>query len=565
MRLINVLYIEKDPDDSKIIHDLLGMNHELKYKITQKQTLSNAIEEIEKNKNYQIILLDLAMPESSGMKTFYKFKDHASNIPLIVLTGSDCKENIHESLQNGAQDLLIKGQFDHKLLHRTINYSIDRKKSEIAIQKRDRILESISRISKLFLKSKNLDNDIKNCLQILGNMIDVGRVYIFQNSISDSGKLVMNQKYYWIKQDQEILKNKKMKREYKQKDSDLYAYLSENKAFYGNVRELKENDKHFFEKFNIQSFVIVPIHVNFDWWGFIGFDDCIKERVWSYPEIDALKTVSDVISSVIQRNLFEQALHDYREQLKLINKILRHDLTNNLSSIKSGIRMYKRTKDPQYLEALNERLVSGIELINKMRNHEQFVASHQTLVTFSTDSIIRNIIRQYPDIEFIITGSGLIKADETIITVFDNIIKNAVIHGKTKKIEIKTTSNQEFCEIEIADFGIGIPDRIKDYIFDEGFKFGLTGHTGQGLNIVLKEMEKFGGSVYVEDNQPTGTRFILTFIRERRTKERRKTQRRNDQKQQFIEDRRNSRRRKEVRRIDDPAKDKFRVLKSFSK
>ncbi|MBC8383989.1 MAG: response regulator [Candidatus Cloacimonetes bacterium] len=565
MRLINVLYIEKDPDDSKIIHDLLGMNHELKYKITQKQTLSNAIEEIEKNKNYQIILLDLAMPESSGMKTFYKFKDHASNIPLIVLTGSDCKENIHESLQNGAQDLLIKGQFDHKLLHRTINYSIDRKKSEIAIQKRDRILESISRISKLFLKSKNLDNDIKNCLQILGNMIDVGRVYIFQNSISDSGKLVMNQKYYWIKQDQEILKNKKMKREYKQKDSDLYAYLSENKAFYGNVRELKENDKHFFEKFNIQSFVIVPIHVNFDWWGFIGFDDCIKERVWSYPEIDALKTVSDVISSVIQRNLFEQALHDYREQLKLINKILRHDLTNNLSSIKSGIRMYKRTKDPQYLEALNESLVSGIELINKMRNHEQFVASHQTLVTFSTDSIIRNIIRQYPDIEFIITGSGLIKADETIITVFDNIIKNAVIHGKTKKIEIKTTSNQEFCEIEIADFGIGIPDRIKDYIFDEGFKFGLTGHTGQGLNIVLKEMEKFGGSVYVEDNQPTGTRFILTFIRERRTKERRKTQRRNDQKQQFIEDRRNSRRRKEVRRIDDPAKDKFRVLKSFSK
>ena len=70
-----------------------------------------------------------------------------------------------------------------------------------------------------------------------------------------------------------------------------------------------------------------------------------------------------------------------------------------------------------------------------------------------------------------------------------------------------------YCEVRIADNGIGIADTIKDKIFDEGFSFGERGNSGLGLHIVNKAMQSYGGYVYVEDNEPQGTVFILRFKR----------------------------------------------------
>ena len=67
------------------------------------------------------------------------------------------------------------------------------------------------------------------------------------------------------------------------------------------------------------------------------------------------------------------------------------------------------------------------------------------------------------------------------------------------------------CEVRIADNGSGIVNDIKEAIFEEGFVDGETGHTGLGLHIVKKAMEKYGGYVYAQDNQPRGTAFVLMF------------------------------------------------------
>jgi len=69
------------------------------------------------------------------------------------------------------------------------------------------------------------------------------------------------------------------------------------------------------------------------------------------------------------------------------------------------------------------------------------------------------------------------------------------------------------CRIKFADNGIGIPDKIKNKIFDEGFFFGKTGNTGIGLHIVRKTIEQLGGTVSVEDNQPEGAIFNIYLRR----------------------------------------------------
>ena len=91
------------------------------------------------------------------------------------------------------------------------------------------------------------------------------------------------------------------------------------------------------------------------------------------------------------------------------------------------------------------------------------------------------------DVQIWIEGDGVVLADEALISVFDNIIRNATIHGKADKIRIKIENKDELCEIRIADNGSGIPEEIKNEIFDEGFSYGDNRGSGLGLYIVRKQ------------------------------------------------------------------------------
>ncbi len=88
--------------------------------------------------------------------------------------------------------------------------------------------------------------------------------------------------------------------------------------------------------------------------------------------------------------------------------------------------------------------------------------------------------------------------------VFENLFQNAIQHGGTDRIEVKIKSVGDFCEIRVFDYGREIPGEIKDKIFDDGFGYGGAALTGQGLYLVKKLVERYGGEIWVEDNQPSG-------------------------------------------------------------
>ena len=103
-------------------------------------------------------------------------------------------------------------------------------------------------------------------------------------------------------------------------------------------------------------------------------------------------------------------------------------------------------------------------------------------------------------------------ADEAIEFVFDNIIRNAIVHGKTERIIIDIHKMGRKCEVRIADEGKGITGNIKGKIFNKDFQFGKTGHIGIGLYIVKFAMDRYGGSISVKNNKPKGAVFILEFL-----------------------------------------------------
>ncbi|KYC44287.1 MAG: sensory histidine kinase CreC [Candidatus Methanofastidiosum methylothiophilum] len=144
-----------------------------------------------------------------------------------------------------------------------------------------------------------------------------------------------------------------------------------------------------------------------------------------------------------------------------------------------------------------------------MKELESLVSRGSELRNYDVKSTIKEVSKNYSDIKINIIGNCFVLADESLSSVFDNIIRNAIIHGHTNKIYIKIRHNKNCCEIKFIDYGMGIPEIIKDRLFEEGFSFGENKGTGLGLYIVKKTLERYGGDIQVQDNSPSGAIFIL--------------------------------------------------------
>ncbi|MCK5216267.1 MAG: HAMP domain-containing histidine kinase [Methanosarcinales archaeon] len=212
-------------------------------------------------------------------------------------------------------------------------------------------------------------------------------------------------------------------------------------------------------------------------------------------------------------NKSEEKSKEYYKHLNLMNEILRHDILNDLTVISGAFRLYEINRKEKNLEMALDRINKCIETINRMRDLELFYSSHTGLTIFSVTDILEDVIKHYPSITFNIEGQSQILADECLTSIFENLISNAIIHGKTDAIDIKIKTDAKYCKVSIADEGIGIPDTIKKKIFDKNFAYGETGKTGLGLYVVREVMKYYGGYVCVEDNTPKGTVVTLVFIK----------------------------------------------------
>ncbi|MCK5052141.1 MAG: response regulator [Candidatus Cloacimonetes bacterium] len=228
--------------------------------------------------------------------------------------------------------------------------------------------------------------------------------------------------------------------------------------------------------------------------------------------LDIYNQRKDLEREIEMRKIAEKKVITHKERLLLINSILRHDITNNLAVIKSAFRMFSKTHDVKIIEDASDYINKSVNLIRRMSIFGEYMDTPGKLKVFGLKKILQPIIEENISIEINMKGNGNILADETIDSVFDNLIKNAIIHGKTERIDINITNRGKICEVRISDYGIGIPEDVIEKIFDENYIYGRTGHTGIGLHIVKTAMENFGGNVYIENNEPKGTTFVLEFI-----------------------------------------------------
>lgn len=131
---VKVLLIENDPEDARLIQEMLKEAGENWFHLTWVSTLSAGMEHLAAD-NLELVLLDLNLPDSRGLETFIRAYNQAPQVPYVVLTGLTNDELASRAVQAGAQDFLVKWEMTSSLLVRSMRYALERKRAEAALHK----------------------------------------------------------------------------------------------------------------------------------------------------------------------------------------------------------------------------------------------------------------------------------------------------------------------------------------------------------------------------------------------------------------------------------------------
>jgi DNA-binding NarL/FixJ family response regulator len=166
---IRVLMIEDNMGDARLISEMIKEVRRVNIKLEHSLRLTTGLERLSKG-GIDVVLLDLGLPDSTGLDSLKKVGAVASTIPVVVLTGFEDEEIGLKAVQLGAQDYLIKLQIDSNLLVRCLRYAIERKRMDQKLQEKeeenqailDALPDLIFQLNKegMFLSFKGFNDDI---------------------------------------------------------------------------------------------------------------------------------------------------------------------------------------------------------------------------------------------------------------------------------------------------------------------------------------------------------------------------------------------------------------------
>lgn len=131
---VKVLLIEDSPSDAKILKVTFSRVFSPIFEITHVESLNAGLQHLAWDE-FDVVFLDLSLPDASGIETLLQVQAVGPNLPILVLTGIDDQDLAVKAMQKGAQDYLVKGKVDQDLLVRATRYAIERKRTEVERQR----------------------------------------------------------------------------------------------------------------------------------------------------------------------------------------------------------------------------------------------------------------------------------------------------------------------------------------------------------------------------------------------------------------------------------------------
>ncbi len=137
---IRLLLVEDSPADAVLLQHLLAEAGGESFHVTHVELMAEAIACLERD-SFDAILLDLSLPDSHGICTVARASAAAPQLPIVVMTGLDDEATAVKVVRKGAQDYLVKGHADGRLMARAIRYAMERKQAEQQLKALNETLE----------------------------------------------------------------------------------------------------------------------------------------------------------------------------------------------------------------------------------------------------------------------------------------------------------------------------------------------------------------------------------------------------------------------------------------
>ena len=176
-KLIHILLVDDDPGDRRLVMLALTKSRQpIQFTVQTAQSVAEALEHL-KNNSFDLVLLDLGLPDSRGLETVDRVCQAIPHIPVVVLTVLADEETGVEAIKKGASDYLVKSNYFSDMLVRTIRYSLERKRADEEREKLNKDLETAVR--ELSRSNKELQDfayiiahDLKAPLRAIGTLAD---------------------------------------------------------------------------------------------------------------------------------------------------------------------------------------------------------------------------------------------------------------------------------------------------------------------------------------------------------------------------------------------------------
>jgi signal transduction histidine kinase len=159
----SVLLVEDDEDDRKHVREMLLEPSSTEFELAEVDRLADASQKVSASP-VDCVLLDLSLPDAEGLEALLRLRATAPGEPIVVLSGRHDEDLAVQAVGEGAQDYLIKGQADSRLIRRSIRYAIERKRAEIELERSNADLTEFTRV---------VSHDLNEPLRTVSNYVQL--------------------------------------------------------------------------------------------------------------------------------------------------------------------------------------------------------------------------------------------------------------------------------------------------------------------------------------------------------------------------------------------------------
>jgi len=470
--LLRVLLVEDNVLDAKFITGLLRLPTAA-LQCQHVTRLAEALDHLEKN-SPDVILLDLNLEDSAGYDTFYRIRQAAFRAAILVLSGSDDEDLAIRTVREGAQDYLVKGTFDGRLLLRSIRYAIERKRSEEALRQSQATVRAIFENS---VEGIVIFDDDGICLEAnaaAGALINLPRKELIGSRLCDFCEKGFAE--VWVQ---------------------LRASQSGRGQFWTH---LKDGSRRLVD-YSFTANVLPGQHLA-------------------------------MVRDITEQQDMEEQLRD-SQKMEAVGRLaggVAHDFNNILGIISGHAELLESSASSQVERSRAEKIMSATEKAASLTRQLLAFGRKQvmTLKLLDLSSVLEGISSMVDclvgaEIQINIQAAknvGLVRADQSQMEqVIMNLTANAreaMPEGGTLTITIDRylSSDQpdlppgEFIRLSISDTGAGISQEIQSRIFEPFFTTKKNG-SGLGLSTVYGIVKQSGGYITVHSEAQCGSTFSV--------------------------------------------------------